>query len=541
MAQLKLKWNKEEFEIPIEEGSTVEVFKTQVWTMTMVPVDRQKFLGFPGGMLKDTDDLMAKVQKLKPGAKVTLVGTAEGGELKAPVEKTVFEEDLTPEQKAKILKEKKVEALPAGIKNLGNTCYMNSCLQCLHFLPDLRSAVATYNMPPAEERDVDAVLTSQLRNVSTQLLNTTDAIVPASFVMALRQRFPRFGEMQNGNYMQQDADECLRGLFTVLARTLPADTAAGNRIDDLFGFNLRSTLKCLECDEEPPATTDELNRVLLCHLGTQTEPVSHIHQGVQLSLKEHIEKNSTVLARNAQYEKSSCMSSLPPYLVVQFARFGYKGASEWTGTSASKVKLTRKINFSNTFDVFDIVEPELKKKLSVGRLKKKEQDDAALEREKQARLGNSSSSSAAPKDEDAEMKPVEDVEMKPMEGLEAFDTGYYELVAIVSHKGRTADGGHYVGWARHKKADGKELKDDSWILFDDESTQYVNWKDMTGLSTDLCGGKADTQMAYINFYKKVTVYDKGEVLGSKEEEKAAEPAASSTSEAAAPAAAAPPS
>ena len=37
---------------------------------------------------------------------------------------------------------------------------------------------------------------------------------------------------------------------------------------------------------------------------------------VQLSLKEHIEKQSPVLGRNAQYEKSSSIASLPPFLVV---------------------------------------------------------------------------------------------------------------------------------------------------------------------------------------------------------------------------------
>ena len=31
---------------------------------------------------------------------------------------------------------------------------------------------------------------------------------------------------------------------------------------------------------------------------------------------------------------------------MQFARFGYKGANEWAGTSASKVKLTRKCAFT---------------------------------------------------------------------------------------------------------------------------------------------------------------------------------------------------
>ena len=52
---IKLKWNKEEFDVTIEEGTNVEaateffrgisigqVFKTQVWTLTQVPVERQR-------------------------------------------------------------------------------------------------------------------------------------------------------------------------------------------------------------------------------------------------------------------------------------------------------------------------------------------------------------------------------------------------------------------------------------------------------------------------------------------------------------------
>jgi ubiquitin carboxyl-terminal hydrolase 14 len=515
MAQIRVKWNKDEFDVPLEDDSSVELFKTQVWTITKVPIERQKYLGFPGGALKDTDNLKEKVSKMKPGTKVTMVGTAEGGELKGPAEKVVFEEDLTPEEKARILKEKKVEIPPAGIKNLGNTCYMNACLQVMHKIKELKDSISEFQPPSAEARDIDSILTLQHRTVNTQLVSTTDSIVPMQFVMALRQRFPRFAEMQNGGYMQQDADECMRGLMTVLSNTLRASNAGSNRIDELFGFNLQSTLKCLECDEEPPQETEDLNRVLICHLGTQTEPVSHIHQGVSLSLKEHIEKSSPILGRNAQYEKTSALSSLPPYLVVQFARFGYKGASDWAGTSASKVKLVRKCAFTSMFDVFDCCSGDLKKKLSVGRVKKKEQEDAELEKAKaELTKGSSSSSGPGKEDEDVEMKPAEDVDMKPI-GLEELDTGYYQLIGIVSHKGRTADGGHYVGWCLHKKADGKELKDDKWVLFDDEDVSFQNWKDMTGLSTDLCGGKADTQIAYINIYKKITVFaDPGQALGS---------------------------
>lgn len=42
--------------------------------------------------------------------------------------------------------------------------------------------------------------------------------------------------------------------------------------------------------------------------------------------------------------------------------------------------------------------------------------------------------------------------------------GKYELVGLVTHKGRTADSGHYVAWV--KQADGK------WVCFDDDKLDH---------------------------------------------------------------------
>ncbi len=44
----------------------------------------------------------------------------------------------------------------------------------------------------------------------------------AQFLQALRAANPRFGEMQNGAPVQQDAGECWRQLFTCMKNTLPA-------------------------------------------------------------------------------------------------------------------------------------------------------------------------------------------------------------------------------------------------------------------------------------------------------------------------------
>eukprot|EP00812_Abedinium_dasypus_P013466 NODE_696_length_1402_cov_200.123237.p1 GENE.NODE_696_length_1402_cov_200.123237~~NODE_696_length_1402_cov_200.123237.p1 ORF type:complete len:425 (+),score=124.19 NODE_696_length_1402_cov_200.123237:131-1276(+) len=335
------------------------------------------------------------------------------------------------------------------------------------------------------------MLSVQLRSLINKLQNAFEAVAPMQFIMVLRQRFPRFAEMVNGGYAQQDAEECFRGILEVLAGTLRGPGGC-NRVDELLGFRMRSTLKCLECDEEPPHESEELQRTLICHLGTQIEPVSHVHQGVALSLTEMIEKDSPMLGRTAQHSKISAMMSTPPYLVVQFARFGFKGASSWAGTDASKVKLVRKCSFQPNLDVFDYCSPELQAVLSAGRRRKQAMDDKEMDKviSGQTLDGDGpgaagSSSAAAP-----EMENVE--------------TGHYELVSIVSHKGRSADGGHYVAWCRTRKADGKEIKEDRWVLFDDETVVPYEWKDLVGLNIDLQGGKADTQIAYMCLFKKVS-------------------------------------
>lgn len=71
-----------------------------------------------------------------------LMGTAEP--FLEPEQQFKFVEDLTPEEKARMYMEKEGIPLPAGLVNLGNTCYMNSAIQNLRRIPELRQELTNY-------------------------------------------------------------------------------------------------------------------------------------------------------------------------------------------------------------------------------------------------------------------------------------------------------------------------------------------------------------------------------------------------------------
>lgn len=68
-------------------------------------------------------------------------------------------------------------------------------------------------------------------------------------------------------------------------------------------------------------------------------------------------------------------------------------------------------------------------------------------------------------------------------------TGKYQLTGVVTHKGRSADSGHYMSYVR--KADGG----DGWWKFDDDKVSEATTPEIL----DLRGG-GDRDMAYLCFF-----------------------------------------
>lgn len=232
---------------------------------------------------------------------------------KEPVEKPKFLEDMSTSQRNTAL------MIPAGLTNLGNTCYMNATLQCLRSIPELGTSLQK-DLQGTFGIDRSKNLTIALRDLMRQLNDGGAEINPLIFLQTLRAQYDQFAQQVNGSFAQQDADECYSALITNLDSNfkLPGGSSF---VEKYMTGTFEKTMKCDEAPEEAPVVTHEEFRKLRCHISVN---VNYLSQGLEEALNEKIEKNSPTLNRTAIYSMTSKVSKLPKYLTVSFVRFFWK-------------------------------------------------------------------------------------------------------------------------------------------------------------------------------------------------------------------------
>lgn len=218
---------------------------------------------------------------------------------------------------------------PVGLKNVGNTCYQNSSLQCLYNIQDLTNFML--NMQATDYFSYsDAAGKPTLAKLYTDLVSNLRAgggpQEPVAFCERAMEEF--FGE----KYRQEDAalfvgrlldylaDEDVNQQFKEDYPYPPGLSYPKTFVNELFGIFFGSITKCLLCDEE--SIRYQVARVLPLAVRTEGNvPLQSLHYAFDNFIKSEVLPDFKCITCDKGAQKQDVLFTAPGYLVIQLSRF----------------------------------------------------------------------------------------------------------------------------------------------------------------------------------------------------------------------------
>ncbi|KAI6687085.1 hypothetical protein NL676_023913 [Syzygium grande] len=224
---------------------------------------------------------------------------------------------------------------PLGLRNLGNSCYLNSVLQCLTYTPplanfclkNLHSSLCDSGADVERKRDCPFCLLEKRIARSLRLDQPQDAPAKIQGCLRLYAEHFRCGRQEDAHeFLRYVIDAChntclrLKKLRQQQRNGAEAPNCGDSVVKEIFGGALQSQVKCLSCGAESNKV-DDIMDISLDVLQSS-------------SLKEALHKffQPEVLDGNNKYKCENCKKLVvakkqmsvfqaPNVLVIQFKRF----------------------------------------------------------------------------------------------------------------------------------------------------------------------------------------------------------------------------